>query len=322
MKHEFIKGKKVLIAGGAGLVGQNLVRVLMDLGALVSATYCTKKPLNNPDLYGHADLTRFDDCLSVTKGMDVVICCAAKSFGAKMMKENPSAAVLPNLTITTGLLEACRINRVHKIIIISSSTVYQPANYPIGEHELDLNQEPFKAYAAVGWLNRYIEQLARFYYQQYQMPIGIIRASNIYGPHDKFDDERSNVLPALIKRALAKPTPFEVWGDGQAVRDFIFVDDFIEDLLDVLEKHCVADPVNSGNGQPMSIAQAAKIILEVCQHQAPLVFDPTKPSAIPYRMISIAKLEAIAGKRQRTAFIDGIKKTVDWYQEAMKVTTR
>jgi GDP-L-fucose synthase len=146
------------------------------------------------------------------------------------------------------------------------------------------------------------------------MKIGILRPTNIYGPFDKFDDEKSHVLPALIKRALKKENPFVVWGDGSAIRDFIYVDDFVEDLLNVLDNYCVGEPLNIGSGEETSVREAVAVILDVCGHPVVPQYDKTKPTAIPYRMLNLKKFESLFGKQPRTPFKEGIKKTVAWYK--------
>lgn len=312
-----VKGKSILVAGGTGLVGSNLTRRFITIGADVLSTYFSKEPVFFKQQYKKFDFTRFEDCVEATSGIDYVIICAAQVFGAKIMKENPTASVLPNLKINAGLLEACSLNNVEKVVFISSSTVYQEAYYPIMEDQLDLNKPPYDLYFGVGWVNRYIEQLAKFYVKKYDLKIGIVRPTNIYGPYDKFDDEKSHVIPALIKLALKKETPYVVWGEGYTVRDFIYVEDFVDDILNILNRYCVCDPINIGSGEALSVRTAAKTILDVCGHNVTPEYDETKPGAIPYRMLSTTKYESIFGKRKRVSFIEGIKKTVDWYTLTM-----
>lgn len=309
--------KNVLVAGGTGLIGMNLSQRLSALGANVLSSYHSRMPLSNAR-YERFDFTDFDDCLTATRDMDYVFICAAQTFGAKMMKEQPTALVRPNLLINSGLLEACRVNRVERTIFISSSTVYQEAFHPIREDELDLNRPPYPLYLGVGWMKRYIEQLAKFYVQRYGMQIGIVRPTNIYGPHDKFDDETSHVLPALIRRAIAEERPYVVWGDGYTVRDFLYVDDFIDDLLDVLDRYCVGDPVNVGSGSSITIREAVGVILDACGHDVIPAYDPTKPNAIPYRMVSLVKFQSLCGIKPRTSFAEGIGKVVAWYRSTIE----
>jgi len=151
-----MRGEKVLVAGGTGLVGANLTQRLIALGATVRATYYSRKPLGLDGVYQQFDFTEFQDCLEATREMDAVMICAAQTYGAKIMKEHPTSLILPNLRINSSLLEACRLNKVERVVFISSSTVYQEASYPIREDQLDLNQPPHETYLGVGWMKRYM----------------------------------------------------------------------------------------------------------------------------------------------------------------------
>jgi GDP-L-fucose synthase len=306
--------RKVLVAGGTGLVGTALVRRLHGASAVVRATYHSRPPAELAELYQRYDFTSLDDCRAATRDVQDVFVCAAQTFGAQIMKERPTSLVLPNLAINSGLFEACRENGVERVVFVSSSTVYQEAFHPIREDQLDLNQQPFQLYQGVGWMKRYVEQLARFYHDRYGMKVAIVRPTNIYGPHDKFDDDKSHVLPALIKRALKREDPFVVWGTGNTVRDFLYVEDFVDDLLLILERCCNADPINVAHGQSISVREAVAVILDACGHRTTPEYDPSKPEAVPYRMLDTTKADALLGRRSRTSFAPGIEATVRWYR--------
>ena len=309
---------KILVAGGTGLIGTNLARGLKETGAAVRASYHLTVPAALEVEYQKYDFTSFEDCLTATAGMEAVFICAAQVFGVKGLTESPSASILPNLQINAGIFEACRQNGVKEIVFISSSTVYQAAAFPIREDQLDLNLPPYELYFGVGWLNRYLEQLAGLYRKKHGMRILIVRPTNIYGPYDHFDNERSHVIPALIRRALQKKVPFVIWGAGGEVRDFIYVDDFIADLLAIFRLDKTGEPINVGSGTPITVREAAEIILKTCGHGAPVEYDAAKPTAIPYRAVDIGRLEVLCGRRPRTSLAAGIKQTVAWYQKEMQ----
>jgi GDP-L-fucose synthase len=203
-------------------------------------------------------------------------------------------------------------------MLISSSTVYQENSRPISEEQLNLNKPPYSLYFGIGWMNRYIEQLAKFYYKICGLPVGIVRPSYIYGPYDNFDDIKSHVVPALIKRAIRKEDPYLVWGKSTITRDFIYIDDFIDDLIGVFERYCLGEPLNIGSGFGISIREAVRIILDVCGHKIIPCYDKNKPTGIPYRVLNITKLNLILGKKNRTTFKKGIENTVKWYQSISK----
>jgi GDP-L-fucose synthase len=309
-----VKGQNILVAGGVGLMGMCLTRRLISLGMSVKSTFFLRKPPEQlKEYFFQYDFTRFEDCLAATKGQDYVIISVALSSGVSGTQQSSTSAILPNLNIYAGLLEACAQNKVKKTVWISSSTVYQEAPYPIREDQLDLNKQPYKQYLGIGWVYRYLEQLSQTYYQKFGLQIGIIRTANIYGPYDRFDDQRSHVIPALIKRALRKEEPFVVWGDGHTVRDFVYVDDLAEGILRVLNEHCIADPINISYGTPVSIKELVKAVLDTCDHHVAPQFDPAKPTAVPYRVLDNTKAETLLGRIEKTPLEKGIRKTVEWY---------
>jgi GDP-L-fucose synthase len=242
---DLLDGNPTLIAGGAGLLGINLTRRLAAMNVTVESSYYHRPPpAELVQFYQRYDFNDYQDCLRATQGKDRVIICAVQASGVQGMRQSPTATILPNLAIHAGLFEACRQNRVSQVIWISSSTVYQEAFYPIREDQLDLNQQPYPLYQGVGWVYRYLEELARCYTVKADMPIGVIRTTNIYGPYDRFDDQKSHVIPALIKRAVRKENPYVVWGNGNTVRDFVFVEDLVEAVLKVLTIGCPDTPIN------------------------------------------------------------------------------
>jgi GDP-L-fucose synthase len=315
MNLEFLKGKKILVTGGAGLLGMNLTQFFVKNDLEVKSTYFTRPPLDHlKNFYQQFDLSEYEACLDATKGQDIVIIGAIQAYGVQGMKQSATSSVLSNLKIQAGLLEACSVNNVKKVVWISSSTVYQEAFYPITEDQLDLNQPPYELYQGLAWVYRYIEQLAQCYTQKQNLPVGIIRTSSIFGPFDRFDDDKSHVIPGLIKRALKKENPFIVWGNGFTVRDFVYVDDLVKAIVMVLEGYCNATPINFSNGTAVNIKTLVEIVLNICDHSAEPIYDETKPSATPYRVLDNTKFDTVLGKVERTDLNVGIKKTVDWYR--------
>lgn len=309
-----IAGRKILVAGGSGLVGANLTRRLMREGADVTASYFTRPPAEDlAKVCRRFDFTAFEDCLKATAGAELAVLSAAHVSGAKGMRDNPTAFLLPNLQIQAGLLEACSRNRVKKVVLLSSSTVYQPADHPVAEAELDLNQPPFDLYFGVGWLNRYLEKLAAFYQKTGRLQVQILRPTNLYGPHDHFDPDHAHVLPALIRRAVEKENPFVVWGDGGVVRNFLFIEDFVADLLLVLGKDGPGEPLNVASDVNTTIREAVTVVLNAAGHRVEPRFDLSKPTAIPYRALETERFSAAFGRRPRTTLAEGVKRTIEWY---------
>ena len=314
----FYQDKKVLVAGGSGLIGSHTIEELLHRGAQVRATIHSKEPVIKDDRieYIQCNLTQREDCARVVQDMDYVILCAANTSGAAVMAQNPIAHITANLLINSQILEAACLAGVSRLLFVSSTTVYPAVTYPVKEEE-GFTGEPHPSYFAVGWMKRYIEKLAEFYYQRYGMKIALIRPTNIYGPYDKFDFETSHVLPALMRRAVEKQNPFEVWGDGSAVRDFMYVSDLVEALLLTLENYAECQPLNIGSGQPVTIKESVELILRVTGNPATAIYDASKPTTIPFRVVDLTKAETVLGFKAKVSLEEGLKKTIDWYRSTL-----
>ena len=204
---------------------------------------------------------------------------------------------------------------VERCLFISSSTVYPPADYPVKEDEA-FSGDPHPSYFGSAWMKRYCEKLAEFYCDKYDRQIVVVRPTNVFGPFDKFDFATSHVLPALIRRAVEKQSPFEVWGDGSAVRDFIYVTDMVDGLLRAMESWTAYDPVNIGSGAPVTIRQAVETVLRLAGHdRAEVVYDPSKPTTIPFRCVDLTKADTELGFKAKFSFEDGLRATIEWYRE-------
>ncbi len=313
----FYQNKSVLVAGGTGLMGTHLVQALLDRGAQVRATLHQKPAIIQDDRihYIQCDLTRQEDCQRVVEGIDYVFLCAANTSGAAVMAHNPIAHITPNLLLNSQMLEAACLAKVERLLFVSSTTVYPAVQYPVKEDEAFVG-DPHPSYMGVGWMKRYIEKLCQFYAERYGMKIAIVRPTNAYGPFDKFDFETAHVLPALIRRALEKQDPFEVWGDGSAVRDFIYITDLVDALMAAME-HCAdCQPMNVGSGQPVSIREAVEVTLKLTGHSdAKTIFDASKPTTIPIRLVDLSLAKNRINFAPQVSFEEGMRRTIDWYRQ-------
>ena len=301
----------ILVAGGSGLIGANLSLRLEKMAVPFVSTRFSKGPALFPNSV-QCDLTDYRQCLSITTGISSLVISAAAISGAA--RSNPSQNILPNVKIAAGLLEACAVNGVRTVVLLSSSSVYQPSSHPIREEELDLNLAPYPSYLEAGSTNRFLEQLASLYCRAYGMRVVVLRPSSVYGPFDKFGSPNSNVIPSLIVRAMRGEAPFEVWGSPLVVRDFVYVEDVVDDILaSLFDESIPADsPINVGSGLAVTIGDAVDIILKRCGHGGEVVFNGDRPTAIPYRALDTAKHAALFGGKPRTGLAAGIARTVAW----------
>tara|TARA_B100000519_G_C14216432_1_gene425192 strand:- start:247 stop:1233 length:987 start_codon:yes stop_codon:yes gene_type:complete len=315
---DYFKSKAVLVAGGAGFVGTNLIKKLIILGANVSATlHKNTSMINNENInYINCDLRKPEDCKKVCKTMDYVFMCAANTSGAKVISTTPLVHMTPNIIMNINMLEAAYETGVEKFLFISSNTVYPNTDFPV--RESDVNNQFYESYHIVAWMKRFTEIICDIYSNRIKNPMKtvIIRPGNLYGPYDKFDWEKSKVIPALIRRSLEKHDPFIVWGDGMDIKDFLYIDDFVEGLILAMEKIEDFQPVNIASGKPVTIRDALDQILHHANYQnANIEYDLSMPTMIPKRIIDIALANELLNWEPKISLQEGIGRTIDWYKE-------
>src|SRR3989344_4314401 len=229
----FFRNKKILVTGGAGFVGTNLILKLLKTEAKIRATFYKKPPQikDSKVEFIKADLSKSLDCTKIVEGIDFVFMCAANTSGAQVIENTPLAHVTPNVIMNTLMLEAAHKAGVKKFLFISSNTVYPLTDYPVKES--DINYTLYEKYFPVGWMKLFSEKICEMYSTKIKTPMTtiIIRPGNIYGPFDDFEWESSHAIPALIRKTVERHNPIEVWGDGKDIKDFIYVEDFVEGLI-------------------------------------------------------------------------------------------
>jgi len=323
------KDAKILVAGGTGFIGVNLIRRLLSLGSKVRATLHNRPAVIQDEddaiEYTQADLTRMDDCRGVVEGMDYVFMCAANTSGAAVMATTPLAHVTPNVVMNAQMLEAAYQAKVKKFVFISSSAAYPPSgDRPVGEEEM-FGADPYEVYYSVGWMKRYSEVLCKIYAQKIKDPMTtvVIRPSNMYGPYDKFDFDTSHVTAALIRRVVERHNPLEVWGTGDDVRDLIYIDDFIDGMLLAFKKTKDYMAVNIAADQGYSVKQVLRTILEVDSFaDAEVRFNTSKPTMIPIRLVDTSLAKKNLGFHPKITLREGLCRTIAWYRKHSLVWKR
>ena len=147
----------------------------------------------------------------------------------------------------------------------------------------------------------------------------VVRPANSYGPYSDFEWETSHVIPALLRKVVEKHNPIEVWGDGEDIKDFIFVEDLVDGMMLAMEKIEDFDPVNLATGKPCTVKEILSHLLRLENYQdAKINFDASKPTMIKKRLIDPVKAKELLGFEASTPLEVGLKKTIDWYKSTVK----
>jgi len=313
------KDKKVVVTGGSGFIGTHFINELLDRGAKVK-TSIHNRPLivhdERIEVVENIDLGKLDDAIKLIDGADYVI-HASGYIGHPSDIATDFQLSLNQITVITNELEACYKCGVKGFLDVNSSTGYPDRRYPITEDEY-WDDEPYISYYGYGWMRRYREKLMEHTSHLGDIKIGIARGTAIFGPHDNFNLETCHVVPALIKRLLSGEDPFVVWGSPDVVRDFIYVKDVVNGALLVLENGESMRPYNLGYGSTITIGDIVDTILKVTGKSPKVVYDETKPTTIPFRMVSTERIRTELGFKTKYTFEEGMKETVDWYLENNK----
>jgi GDP-L-fucose synthase len=305
-----LASRRILITGGAGFLGRNVVNELTRLGCkhlsvFRSAEYDLRKPADTVRLFRD---TR----------PQVVVHLAAVVGGIGANRANPGRFLYDNLMMGVELIEQARLHDVEKIVILGTVCAY-PKFTPVPFHEEDLwNGYPEETNAPYGLAKKMLLVQAQAYRQQYGLNAIYLLPVNLYGPGDSFDPEKSHVIPALIKKCFdaiqTGADHIEVWGTGAASREFLYVEDCARAIVQATQHYDKPDPVNLGAGREISIRELVELICELSGFRGEIRWDPSKPDGQPRRCLDVSKAEHEFGFRAQTDFREGLRQTIEWYR--------
>lgn len=312
----FFKDKKILITGGAGFLGKQVMEKVLEKGV-------EKRSLIIPRSKG-VDLRERENCVKVVEGMDIVIHLAANVGGIGYNRKNPGTLFYDNVVMGIHIMEEARKAGVDKFVAIGTVCAY-PKFTPVPFKEGDLwNGYPEETNAPYGLAKKMLLVQAQAYRKQYGFNAIYLLPVNLYGLGDNFDPKSSHVIPALIRKfieAKEKNKPeVVVWGTGKATREFLFVEDAAEAIVLATEKYNKPEPVNIGSSFEISIKDLAKLISKIVDFKGTIVFDKSKPDGQPRRKLDTTRAQKEFGFRAKTGFDEGLVKTINWYKEHIGFT--
>lgn len=307
----FWSDKRVIVTGGAGFLGQVVVRELKERGTQDIFVPRSKEY----DLREKSDIVR----MLKTAKPDVIIHLAAVVGGIGANLDNPGKFFYDNIMMGVQLFEEARLFGVKKLVAAGTICAY-PKFTPVPFKEDDLwSGYPEETNAPYGLAKKMLLVQSQAYRQQYNFNSIFLLPVNLYGPSDNFSPKSSHVIPALIKKCVdareAGADSIEVWGSGKASREFLYVDDAARGIVMAAEKYNGSEPVNLGAGFEITIEDLVKIIVEETKFKGQVVWDATKPDGQPRRCLDTTRAEHEFGFKAEVTFREGLKRTIAWYEQ-------
>ena len=307
---DFWAGQRVVVTGGTGFLGRRLTAALRERGCAAVAG------LGSSDY----DLRRVDEAARLYRELQptLVVHLAAVVGGIGANRERPAEFFFDNLTMGLHVIDQAWRASVPKVVIAGTVCAY-PKFAPVPFSEDDLwKGYPEETNAPYGLAKKALLVQSQAYRAQYGFNSIFLLPGNLYGPGDNFDPRSSHVIPALIRRCFEAVEEgrdrIEVWGDGSASREFLFVDDAAEGILRAAERYDGAEPVNLGSGQEILIRDLVHKIAAEVGFEGEIVWDASKPNGQPRRQLDVSRAERLFGFKAHTSFEDGLRQTVAWYR--------
>lgn len=303
-----VYNKKVLVTGGTGMIGRELVKLLNIAGAEVTVVSLDKNSTIDAKFL-LADLREFKACRDAVKNIDIVFHLAGIKGSPKMCKEKPARFSVPMMQFNYNMMEAAMMFDVQWYLYTSSIGVYHPENV-LKEHRV-WETFPSENDKFAGWAKRMGELQAEAYAIELgKKNISIVRPANVYGEYDNFDKDSAMVIPSLITKCFENET-IDVWGNGSAIRDFIHAKDVARAMLFVVENE-ITEPLNVGSNQRTTLKEVTNLITKQFNPVRKINWDTTKPTGDPIRVLDSTKLIK-HGFQHEISLEKGIASTVKWF---------
>lgn len=312
-----MKKNKVLVTGGLGFIGSHIVdEVIEDNEVIIIDNKSTGK-IENLKYPNHENLTLIENDLNevnldkVLINVDYVFHLAAMA-SVPLSIDNPIKSTNDNLNATIKLLNACRANKVKKIIFSSSSSVYgDNTNIPLKETEYPLPKSPYAASKAS------CELYLKTYHEAYGLNYVSLRYFNVFGPKQDKNSQYAAVIPNFISALLEGEKPI-IYGDGEQTRDFIYVKDVVKANI----KSCECDYngiVNVASGRKMTINELYKIICETLGYDVEAEYLPERKGDIKHSLADVSKMKKINYEVDLEHFENQLKETINWFKKELKI---
>ena len=302
-------GQRVLVTGGGGFLGRWVCALLESLGAEPYAPRSAE--FNLSEQAQVRALFRDAQC-------PIVLHLAAACGGIAANLADPGRFLYENALMGLLILEEARLSGVKKLVLVSTTCAYpEGAPIPLREDQI-WEGKPTPATGAYGLAKRLLHEALATYRAQYGFDGVTVIPTNLYGPGDHFDPERSHVVAALIRRfveATERELP-EVcnWGSGRPTREFLHVADAAVGILRAAKDYSDPNPVNLGTGVETSIAELSSLIVSATGYGGEVRWDTTRPEGQPRRCLDVSRAAGF-GITAQISLADGLQESVDWFRQ-------
>jgi GDP-L-fucose synthase len=306
-----LSAKRILVTGGAGFLGKQVVNQLLQAGANPEKVTIVRSR--------DFDLRTLDGCQRAVQNQDVIVHLAAHVGGIGLNREKPAELFYDNLMMGTQLIHCAYQAGVEKFTCVGTICAY-PKFTPVPFKEDDLwNGYPEETNAPYGIAKKALLVQLQSYRQQYGFKGIYLLPVNLYGPEDNFDPSSSHVIPALIRKVheaqqLGEKQLF-VWGDGSPTREFLYSTDAAKGIVMATQAYDEPEPVNLGTNSEISIRDLVELICELMGFEGEIVWETDKPNGQPRRCLDTTRAKDAFGFVAQTDFRQGLKNTIEWYRE-------
>jgi len=314
----FWSDKKILVTGGAGFLGTQVVNQLLEKGI-------GRENIRIPRSK-EIDLRVWENCVNILTNCDIVIHLAARVGGIGYNQKYPAQIFYDNAIMGIQMIEAARQENVEKCVIAGTICAY-PKFTPVPFNEDNLwDGYPEETNAPYGLAKKMLLVQSQAYRKQYGFNSIYLLPVNLYGPGDNFDPASSHVIPALIKKftdSKQDKKPFvDVWGTGLASREFLYVDDAARGIILATEMYSKPEPVNLGSGSEITIRDLVLLIQSLTGYSGKIRWDTTKPDGQPKRRLDVSRAKQEFGFNAEMPFREGLKRTIEWFNTQAADTTQ